>query len=29
VQWHPEDQALVDPCQLSLFQSFGAAAAKY
>jgi putative glutamine amidotransferase len=29
VQWHPEDQALVDPCQLKIFQSFGAAAAKY
>ena len=28
VQWHPEDQALVDPGQLRIFQSFGAAVAK-
>jgi putative glutamine amidotransferase len=25
VQWHPEDQALVDEGQLKIFQSFGAA----
>ena len=25
VQWHPEDQALVDPGQLKIFQSFGTA----
>jgi putative glutamine amidotransferase len=25
VQWHPEDQALVDPGQLEIFRSFGAA----
>jgi putative glutamine amidotransferase len=25
VQWHPEDQARVDPGQLKIFQSFGAA----
>ncbi len=25
VQWHPEDQALVDPRQLEIFRSFGAA----
>lgn len=25
VQWHPEDQARIDPGQLKIFQSFGAA----
>jgi putative glutamine amidotransferase len=25
VQWHPEDQARVDPNQMKLFQSFSAA----
>ena len=25
VQWHPEDQALIDPGQLEIFRSFGAA----
>jgi len=25
VQWHPEDQALVDPGQLEIFRSFGSA----
>jgi putative glutamine amidotransferase len=25
VQWHPEDQARVDPGQLKIFQSFGVA----
>lgn len=25
VQWHPEDQARVDPAQLKIFRSFGAA----
>jgi gamma-glutamyl-gamma-aminobutyrate hydrolase PuuD len=28
VQWHPEDQALLDPGQLKIFQSFGTAVAK-
>jgi gamma-glutamyl-gamma-aminobutyrate hydrolase PuuD len=25
VQWHPEDQARIDPGQLNIFRSLGAA----
>jgi len=25
VQWHPEDQARIDPDQLNIFRSFGVA----
>jgi len=28
VQWHPEDQARIDPAQLNIFRRFGAAMGK-